>query len=176
MPRKQNAILENSVEKLDNKCDEPKKNKPRITYGEIDADFEALELEINKTKTDLLDILGKMRNLRKKYRTCVKYNIEERKRTSSDSSETNKKTHISKELAEFLGKSEDIEISCGEVLYAFNTYIKNNKLQDTKNVLNIKPDSLLKKLLKIGKGEKLTMHNLPSYLHKNHFIENETNT
>ena len=75
-----------------------------------------------------------------------------------------KPTLISKELSEFLGKTDGSEMARTEVTREINAYIRNNNLQDKENGRRINPDSKLKSLLKLKKGEELTYFNLQRYM------------
>ena len=75
-----------------------------------------------------------------------------------------KPTLISKELSEFLGKSDGAEMARTEVTREINAYIRNNNLQDKENGRRINPDTKLKSLLKLKKGEELTYFNLQRYM------------
>jgi len=75
-----------------------------------------------------------------------------------------KPTLISKELSEFLGKSDGSEMARTEVTREINAYIRNNNLQDKENGRRINPDAKLKSLLKLKKGEELTYFNLQRYM------------
>ena len=75
-----------------------------------------------------------------------------------------KPTLISKELSEFLGKSDGSEMARTEVTREINAYIRNNNLQDKENGRRINPDTKLKSLLKLKKGEELTYFNLQRYM------------
>lgn len=75
-----------------------------------------------------------------------------------------KPTPISKELAEFLGKTDGSEMARTEVTREINAYIRNNSLQDKENGRRINPDAKLKSLLKLKKGEELTYFNLQRYM------------
>ena len=75
-----------------------------------------------------------------------------------------KPTLISKELSEFLGKTDGSEMARTEVTREINAYIRNNNLQDKENGRRINPDAKLKSLLKLKKGEELTYFNLQRYM------------
>jgi chromatin remodeling complex protein RSC6 len=143
--------------------------RSKITYVEVDRDIGDMENEMLKMRKDMTQMITRMRELRRKYRKCVQFKGEGNKRDTSESNDVNTKVSISTELSNFIGKDEDIEVSCGEIILAFNKYIKTNNLQDSKNPLNIKPNKSLKQILKLGKGDKLTFHNILTYLQKHHF-------
>ncbi len=75
-----------------------------------------------------------------------------------------KPTPISSELAKFLNKPKDTQMARTEVTREINQYILTNNLQDPQNRRRIVPNSELRKLLKIAKGEELTYFNLQRYM------------
>lgn len=76
---------------------------------------------------------------------------------------------ISDELAEFLGKPIGTEMLRTHVSRLINSYIHNNKLQDSQNGRVINPDAKLRALLKLGENDELTYFNINKYM-KHHFI------
>ena len=83
-----------------------------------------------------------------------------------------KPTLITDELATFLGKTSGTEMARTEVSKEINQYIRENKLQDAANGRIIRPDSKLKKLLRVGADEELTYFNLQRYM-KHHFVKKD---
>lgn len=83
-----------------------------------------------------------------------------------------KPTLITDELATFLGKISGTEMARTEVSKEINQYIRENKLQDPSNGRIIRPDSKLKKLLRVGPDEELTYFNLQRYM-KHHFVKKD---
>ena len=79
---------------------------------------------------------------------------------------------VSDELRKFLSLGKDDLIARTEVTKAINAYCKEHSLQDESDKRKILPDSSLKKLLKIKKGDELTFFNLQTYL-KVHFPNKE---
>lgn len=80
-----------------------------------------------------------------------------------------KQVAISKEMAKFIGCSADDLKSRVDVTKAICAYIKDHSLQNPKDKREILPDSKLKKLLRIDKGdEPLTYYRVQSKL-KPHF-------
>ena len=97
----------------------------------------------------------------KEIRTAQKASAKKRRKVGNRApSGFVKPTLISKELSEFLGKSDGSEMARTEVTREINAYIRNNNLQDKENGRRINPDSKLKSLLKLKKGEELTYFNL----------------
>ena len=101
----------------------------------------------------------------KEIRTAQKASAKKRRKVGNRApSGFVKPTLISKELSEFLGKSDGSEMARTEVTREINAYIRNNNLQDKENGRRINPDAKLKSLLKLKKGEELTYFNLQRYM------------
>jgi upstream activation factor subunit UAF30 len=101
----------------------------------------------------------------KEIRTAQKASAKKRRKVGNRApSGFVKPTLISKELSEFLGKTDGAEMARTEVTREINAYIRNNNLQDKENGRRINPDAKLKSLLKLKKGEELTYFNLQRYM------------
>jgi len=101
----------------------------------------------------------------KEIRTAQKASAKKRRKVGNRApSGFVKPTPISKELSEFLGKTDGAEMARTEVTREINAYIRNNNLQDKENGRRINPDAKLKSLLKLKKGEELTYFNLQRYM------------
>ena len=79
---------------------------------------------------------------------------------------------VSDELRKFLNLGKDELIARTEVTKAINSYCKEHNLQNAEDKRKIFPDTHLKKLLKMKKGDELTFFNLQTYL-KVHFPNKE---
>ena len=107
----------------------------------------------------------------KELRTAQKASAKKRRKVGNRApSGFVKPTPISKELAEFLGKTDGSEMARTEVTRDINLYIRSNSLQDKANGRKINPDSKLAELLKIDAGEELTYFNLQKYMSR-HFAK-----
>jgi upstream activation factor subunit UAF30 len=82
-----------------------------------------------------------------------------------------KPSKVTKELCEFMNKTEGTEIARTEVTKALVTYIKENKLENENNSKIIQPDNKLKLLLELEEGQELTYFNIQKYMNK-HFTKN----
>ena len=82
-----------------------------------------------------------------------------------------KPSKVTKELCEFMNKSEGTEIARTEVTRALVTYIKENKLENTSNSKIINPDQKLKDLLGIEEGQELNYFTIQKFMNK-HFVKN----
>ena len=101
----------------------------------------------------------------KEIRTAQKASAKKRRKVGNRApSGFVKPTPISKELSDFLGKTDGAEMARTEVTREINAYIRNNNLQDKENGRRINPDAKLKSLLKLKKGEELTYFNLQRYM------------
>lgn len=76
---------------------------------------------------------------------------------------------VTKELCEFMNKSEGTEIARTDVTKALIQYVKENNLVNTSNKKIIFPDNKLKTLLAIEDGQELTYFSIQKYMNK-HFI------
>ena len=79
---------------------------------------------------------------------------------------------VSDELRKFLSLGKDDLIARTEVTKAINKYCKEHSLQNESDRRKILPDTTLKKLLRMKKGDELTFFNLQTYL-KVHFPNKE---
>lgn len=83
-----------------------------------------------------------------------------------------KPSKVTKELCDFMNRSEGSEIARTEVTKALVSYIKENKLENTANRKIIIPDNKLKYLLGLEDGQELTFFNIQKYMNK-HFVKSE---
>ncbi len=105
------------------------------------------------------------RQVAKELRAAEKITMKKKRKTGNRApSGFVKPTLISNELADFLGKPKGSEMARTEVTREINTYIRAHSLQDKDNGRKIIPDTKLKGLLKIKKGEELTYFNLQKYM------------
>ncbi len=68
-----------------------------------------------------------------------------------------------------MGVKEGTQLARTEVTKYIIQYIKDNELPDKSNKKIIKPNSKLKKLLKLDKNDEVTYFNLQKYMNQ-HFI------
>ena len=81
-----------------------------------------------------------------------------------------KPSKVTKELCDFMNRSEGSEIARTEVTKALVSYIKENKLENAANRKIIMPDNKLKYLLGLEEGQELTFFNIQKYMNK-HFVK-----
>lgn len=82
----------------------------------------------------------------------------------------NKPTHISVELASFLGQDPNVQVARASVTQALSAYVNAHTLKDPSDGRIIRADHKLSKLLNLRSGDTLTFFNLQRYL-KPHFIK-----
>ena len=76
---------------------------------------------------------------------------------------------VSDELRKFLGLGKDELIARTEVTKRITAYCKEHNLQMEEDKRNINADANLKKLLRLGKDDKLTFFNLQKFM-KVHYV------
>ncbi|MBM3453944.1 MAG: hypothetical protein FJX80_02230 [Bacteroidetes bacterium] len=135
----------------------------------ISSQFSSISSKLQQFISFASSLRGELRLLErqavKELRSAQKASAKKRRKVGNRApSGFVKPTPISKELAEFLGKSDGHEMARTEVTREINAYIRNNNLQDKENGRRINPDAKLKSLLKLKKGEDLTYFNLQRYM------------
>jgi upstream activation factor subunit UAF30 len=139
------------------------------TESIIAAQFASISSKLQQVVAFAATLRSELRALErhavKEIRTAQKASAKKRRKVGNRApSGFVKPTLISKELSEFLGKTDGSEMARTEVTREINAYIRTNNLQDKENGRRINPDSKLKSLLKLKKGEELTYFNLQRYM------------
>ena len=139
------------------------------TESAIAAQFASISSKLQQVVAFAATLRSELRSLErhavKEIRIAQKASAKKRRKVGNRApSGFVKPTVISKELSEFLGKTDGAEMARTEVTREINAYIRNNNLQDKENGRRINPDSKLKSLLKLKKGEELTYFNLQRYM------------
>lgn len=145
------------------------------TQDELFSQFEQIITQINAVKSQLSSIQNNIKVLEKgakKHMKNIKKNASKMKtKTARAPSGFAKPCKVTKELCEFMNKSEGTEFARTEVTRALVSYIKENNLQNAENNRVISPDKKLKSLLGVGDGEELNYFNIQKYMNK-HFVKN----
>jgi upstream activation factor subunit UAF30 len=139
------------------------------TESIISSQFSSITAKLQQVVAFAASLRSELRALErlavKELRTAQKASAKKRRKVGNRApSGFVKPTPISKELAEFLGKTDGSEMARTEVTREINAYIRNHSLQDKENGRRINPDAKLKSLLKLKKGEELTYFNLQRYM------------
>jgi upstream activation factor subunit UAF30 len=139
------------------------------TESVIASQFASISSKLQQVVAFAASLRSELRALErhavKEIRTAQKASAKKRRKVGNRApSGFVKPTLISKELSEFLGKTDGSEMARTEVTREINAYIRNNNLQDKENGRRINPDAKLKSLLKLKKGEELTYFNLQRYM------------
>ena len=111
------------------------------------------------------------KNVKKQMKGLKKEAIKSKPKGNRAPSGFAKPSKVTKELCEFMNKSEGEQIARTEVTRALVAYIKENKLENKTNSKIISPDNKLKVLLGIEDGQELTYFNIQKYMNK-HFVKN----
>ena len=130
-------------------------------FSEFGSKLQTLSSGLSSLRSDFRTL---ERNVAREMRAAQKVSKRKRKSGNRAPSGFVKPTLISKELAEFLGKPAGTEWARTEVTREINAYIRQHNLQDKENGRKINPDTKLKSLLQLKKGEELTYFNLQKYM------------
>ena len=139
------------------------------TDSVISSQFASISAKLQQVVAFAASLRSELRSLErhavKELRTAQKASAKKRRKVGNRApSGFVKPTPISKELAEFLGKTDGSEMARTEVTREINAYTRTNSLQDKENGRRINPDAKLKSLLKLKKGDELTYFNLQRYM------------
>jgi upstream activation factor subunit UAF30 len=131
--------------------------------------FVHLNKSLHELSAHLANLRAEVRalekNVSKELRVLDKINAKKNKNKGNRApSGFVKPTLISKELADFLGKPVGTEWARTEVTREINAYIRTHSLQDKENGRKINPDTKLRSLLQMKKGDELTYFNLQRYM------------
>jgi len=143
------------------------------TNLDISDQFESIvnNLTIFKTHISLLQqqvrILDK--TVKKQLKVLKKEGSKQKKKCDRKPSGFARPTKVSKELCEFMNKTEGTEIARTDVTRALIGYIKEQKLEYKDNSKIIIPDTKLRNLLGIEENKELTYFSIQKYMNK-HFI------
>ena len=136
-------------------------------FSEFGTKLHTLSSGLSSLRSDFRTL---ERNVAREMRAAQKASKRKRKTGNRAPSGFVKPTLISKELAEFLGRPVGTELARTEVTREINAYIRTHSLQDKENGRKINPDTKLKSLLQVKKGEELTYFNLQQYMSR-HFAK-----
>ena len=181
-----NNIMEetnnNVIEEIndENSTDDKNTKIKRVTYAELDTDFETMEKKLVELKSTVGNMMVMFRELRKKQRRYAReISKRGRKKIEEDMLRPKQKPkgfqvpiRITDELCDFMHVEHGTKMNCAEAGKRVHMYIKEHKLQDPSNGININLDSKLKSLLHVEKEVQLTYFNLQHYLSR-HYIKED---
>ena len=136
--------------------------------------FEDVISSLNIVKGHITSLQNTIRQLekdvKKQMKGLKKEAIKSKNKGNRSPSGFAKPSKVTKELCEFMNRSEGSEIARTEVTKALVSYIKENKLENELNRKIIMPDNKLKFLLGLEDGQELTFFNIQKYMNK-HFVK-----
>lgn len=143
------------------------------TAPSVENMFEDILKQLNEQKVSVSNTINNVKKLQKE----VNKNLKKKQKGGKkrEPSGFTKPTQITKELSEFIGKENGVEVARTEVTKLLSEYIKNNKLQLESDKRKIIPDKKLCKLLSCKKDDDVTYFNLQRWL-KPHFIAKPAKT
>ena len=156
-------------------------NKTVITQethvGNISEQFDSIVTNLSMFKTHISLLQQQVRVLdkivKKQMNLLKKESSKNKNKVSRKPSGFARPTRVTKELCEFMNKTEGTEIARTEVTRALVAYIKDQKLEDKVNSRIIMPDNKLRELLGIEENKELTYFTIQKYMNK-HFISSKT--
>jgi chromatin remodeling complex protein RSC6 len=153
----------------------PKEINATEVQDELFAHFDQLVSQLNLMKNQITSMQQNIKHLeksvKKQMKGLKKEAIKIKPKGNRAPSGFAKPSKVTKELCEFMNKTEGTEIARTEVTRALVAYIKENKLENTTNSKIIAPDEKLKVLLGIEDGQELNYFNIQKYMNK-HFVKN----
>lgn len=143
--------------------------------NELFSQFENLINSLSVMKNQMCDLQQNVKHLEKQVKKHVKVLTKEASKSKTkvvrEPSGFAKPGKVTKELCEFMNKSDGTEIARTEVTRALVAYIKENNLENKENSRIIAPDEKLKVLLGIEDSDELNYFNIQKYMNK-HFVKN----
>jgi len=144
------------------------------TNDELFKQFENVVDSLGVVKNQIINLQHTLKQLEKDVRKQMKGLKKEVLKTKNKGNRSPsgfaKPSKVTKELCEFMNRSEGTEIARTEVTKALVFYIKENNLENASNRKIIIPDNKLKILLDIEEGQELTFFNIQKYMNK-HFVK-----
>jgi upstream activation factor subunit UAF30 len=150
-------------------------NKKEELDNNLFEQFEEIVTGLGVVKNQIVNLQQSLKqlekNVKKQMKGLKKEAVKNKNKGNRKPSGFAKPTKVTKELCEFMNKTEGTEIARTEVTKALVSYIKENKLENESNSKIIKPDNKLKILLELEDGQELTYFNIQKYMNK-HFVKN----
>ena len=136
-------------------------------------EFEKIENSLSMFK-GLIVILQKNikqleKNVKKEMKTLKKEAYKNKNKGNRKPSGFATPSKVTKELCDFMNKTEGTEIARTQVTRALINYIKDHQLENKENSKFISPDEKLKNLLCLKDDDELTYFTIQKYMNK-HFI------
>jgi chromatin remodeling complex protein RSC6 len=145
--------------------------------GNISVQFDEIVTNLATFKTHITLLQQQVRVLdkivKKQMNTLKKESSKNKNKGCRKPSGFARPTKVTKELCNFMNKTEGSEIARTEVTRALVSYIKTQNLEDKDNSRIIMPDNKLRELLGIEENKELTYFTIQKYMNK-HFISSKT--
>ena len=151
-----------------------KENGDTNDMQELFDEFEMIVVQLNNMKSHITNLQQNIKNLEKNIKRKMKSMKREVIKTKNKGNKNPAgfayPSNVSKELCNFMNKTEGPQIARTEVTRALVSYIKANKLENELDSRIIMPDEKLKELLGIEDGQVLNYFNIQKYMNK-HFVK-----
>lgn len=152
-----------------------KENGETDEMQELFDEFDSIVIQLNNMKTHITNLQQNIKSLEKNIKRKMKVM---KKQANKSKNKGNKNpsgfahpSKVSKELCDFMNKTEGTQIARTEVTRALVSYIKEHKLENELDSRIIVPDEKLKGLLGIKDGEELNYFNIQKFMNR-HFVKN----
>jgi chromatin remodeling complex protein RSC6 len=139
-------------------------------FGTVIDSLTAFRTHINSIQQQIKQL---EKNVKKEMKVLKKDINKNKNKGNRKPSGFAKPSKVTKELCDFMNKSEGTEIARTDVTRALVAYIKENKLENVNNSKIITPDQKLKFLLGIEEEQEVTYFNIQKFMNK-HFVKSET--
>lgn len=150
---------------------------PTENVEEKPDQFIDLEAKLAQVFSLVKEIRASVKTLKKDYTKLAKSKTKKRggKKSNPNRAPSGfaKPGPISAELCKFIGVDKGTELARTYVTKFMTNYIKENTLQNPENRKEILPDTNMKKLLNLGKGETITFFTMQKFMAP-HFTKNQT--
>ena len=148
-------------------------NNIETQYNFIMEKFNTINDSLTLFKMEISTLQKVVKNVEKdvtkELNNIKKNKKKEKTKTKRAPSGFAKPTKVTKELCEFMNKTEGTEIARTDVTRALIVYIKEKKLEYKENSKIIIPDDKLRDLLGIEENKELTYFSIQKYMNK-HFV------
>jgi chromatin remodeling complex protein RSC6 len=176
MPTKKGSSdKKDKVEKVDkkkeSKKEEKKVEKPKeeVKNDEVSERSKLEQLfdgiiNIEKSIKELKNLYKIVQKEDEKKEKILKKERERKEKARASPSGFAKPTDISDEMCDFLKIAHGTQMSRTEVTKNINTYVSTNNLKDPVNGRIIRPDAVLKKLLRVSDDDEITFFHMQKLL------------
>ena len=169
--KEQKAPKDTTTKDVKPKDDKPKDVKPKSKKIEV-VEYEQSKLaefieaitNLDKEFKTIKSLIKLVQKENDKKEKILKKERDRKEKARLSPSGFAKPTDISTEMCDFLQIPHGTQMSRTEVTKKINTYVRSNNLKDPVNCRIIRPDAVLKKLLRVKDGDEVTFFHMQRLL------------